>query len=62
MSTVTVFRNCRLLRGEAIISEDLWTEQGRVIDPAELFFDEPKKSYDVQVRRQTDIQIILLTY
>ncbi|XP_060028565.1 N-acetylglucosamine-6-phosphate deacetylase isoform X2 [Erinaceus europaeus] len=34
------FTNCRILRGGALLREDLWVRGGRVLDPEKLFFEE----------------------
>lgn len=39
-TSVTVFRNCMLLRDHEIRREDLWVRDGLIIDPEPLFFDE----------------------
>ncbi|TRY64342.1 hypothetical protein TCAL_00846 [Tigriopus californicus] len=39
-TSVTVFRNCMLLRNHEIRREDLWVRDGIIIDPEPLFFDE----------------------
>nr|CAG4651830.1 EOG090X06GX [Triops cancriformis] len=45
---VIQFRNCCILRNHQIIREDLWTRNGKIINPEPLFFDE-KISADVQI-------------
>uniref|UniRef100_A0A8D0RSU7 N-acetylglucosamine-6-phosphate deacetylase n=1 Tax=Sus scrofa TaxID=9823 RepID=A0A8D0RSU7_PIG len=37
---VLQFTNCRILRGGALLREDLWVRGGRVLDPEKLFFEE----------------------
>uniref|UniRef100_A0A8C0LQ61 Amidohydrolase domain containing 2 n=1 Tax=Canis lupus dingo TaxID=286419 RepID=A0A8C0LQ61_CANLU len=37
---VLQFTNCRILRGQALLREDLWVREGRVLDPEKLFFEE----------------------
>nr|XP_021590581.2 3-phosphoinositide-dependent protein kinase 1 isoform X3 [Ictidomys tridecemlineatus] len=37
---VLQFTNCRILRGGALLREDLWVREGRILDPEKLFFDE----------------------
>uniref|UniRef100_A0A8C0X0D9 N-acetylglucosamine-6-phosphate deacetylase n=1 Tax=Castor canadensis TaxID=51338 RepID=A0A8C0X0D9_CASCN len=37
---VLQFTNCRILRGGALLREDLWVRAGRILDPEELFFEE----------------------
>lgn len=34
------FQNCRIIRGHALIEEDLWVRNGRIINPEVVFFDE----------------------
>lgn len=38
------FYNCRILRKSAIIKEDLWVREGKIIDPKKIFFDEKKQA------------------
>ncbi|XP_043196020.1 N-acetylglucosamine-6-phosphate deacetylase-like [Amphibalanus amphitrite] len=35
---VTQFKNCRILRDHELVREDLWVENGRIINPEELFY------------------------
>jgi len=42
------FRNCQILRDHAIITEDLWVRNGKIVDPEKVFFDE-KISADLQI-------------
>ncbi|XP_072453822.1 N-acetylglucosamine-6-phosphate deacetylase isoform X3 [Notamacropus eugenii] len=44
---IVQFTNCRILRGHALLREDLWIRGGQILDPEKLFFDE-KKTADVQ--------------
>uniref|UniRef100_A0A8C9A2D4 N-acetylglucosamine-6-phosphate deacetylase n=1 Tax=Prolemur simus TaxID=1328070 RepID=A0A8C9A2D4_PROSS len=37
---VLQFTNCRILRGGALLREDLWVRGGRILDPEKLFFEE----------------------
>ncbi|XP_058426252.1 N-acetylglucosamine-6-phosphate deacetylase isoform X4 [Diceros bicornis minor] len=37
---VLQFTNCRILRGRALLWEDLWVRGGRILDPEKLFFEE----------------------
>lgn len=37
---VLQFTNCRILRGRALLREDLWVRGGRILDPEKLFFEE----------------------
>uniref|UniRef100_A0A8C9CGM6 N-acetylglucosamine-6-phosphate deacetylase n=5 Tax=Odontoceti TaxID=9722 RepID=A0A8C9CGM6_PHOSS len=37
---VIQFTNCRILRGRALLREDLWVRGGRILDPEKLFFEE----------------------
>ncbi|XP_037670260.1 N-acetylglucosamine-6-phosphate deacetylase isoform X3 [Choloepus didactylus] len=38
------FTNCRLLRGRALLREDLWVREGRILDPEKLFFEERREA------------------
>ena len=42
------FRDCRILRDGALLREDLWVRNGKIIDPEPLFFDE-RRSADVEI-------------
>jgi N-acetylglucosamine-6-phosphate deacetylase len=42
------FRNCQILRDHAIITEDFWVRNGKIVDPEKVFFDE-KISADIQI-------------
>jgi N-acetylglucosamine-6-phosphate deacetylase len=42
------FRNCKILRDHAIITEDFWVRDGKIVDPEKVFFDE-KISANVQI-------------
>jgi N-acetylglucosamine-6-phosphate deacetylase len=42
------FKNCQILRDHAIITEDFWVRNGKIVDPEKVFFDE-KISADVQI-------------
>ena len=33
------FTNCRLVRGHALLHDDLWVQDGRVVDPAKRFWE-----------------------
>jgi N-acetylglucosamine-6-phosphate deacetylase len=48
MSTLYKFLNCRLLRDGAIIKEDLWTRNGKILDPRDVFWQE-KNQADVEI-------------
>lgn len=37
---VLQFTNCRILRGQKLLREDLWVRGGRILDPERLFFEE----------------------
>lgn len=39
-SNIIQFRNCRLVRNNALITEDLWVRDGHIINPESVFFDE----------------------
>lgn len=40
VSEILQFRNCSLLRNGAIVKEDLWVRDGKIVNPEEVFFDE----------------------
>jgi N-acetylglucosamine-6-phosphate deacetylase len=42
------FRKCQILRDHAVITEDLWVRNGKIVDPEKVFFDE-KITADVQI-------------
>jgi N-acetylglucosamine-6-phosphate deacetylase len=42
------FRNCKILRDHAVITDDFWVRNGKIVDPEKVFFDE-KISADVQI-------------
>jgi N-acetylglucosamine-6-phosphate deacetylase len=42
------FRNCQIMRDHAIITEDVWVRNGKIVDPEKVFFDE-KIVADVQI-------------
>jgi len=42
------FKNCQILRDHAIVTEDFWVRNGKIVDPEKVFFDE-KISADVQI-------------
>uniref|UniRef100_F7FPP9 N-acetylglucosamine-6-phosphate deacetylase n=1 Tax=Ornithorhynchus anatinus TaxID=9258 RepID=F7FPP9_ORNAN len=39
-SHIIQFTNCRILRDHALLREDLWVRDGRILDPEKLFFEE----------------------
>jgi N-acetylglucosamine-6-phosphate deacetylase len=45
---VIQFKNCRIMRGNQLVSDDLWIRNGVILDPEKLFFDE-KKTADLQI-------------
>jgi len=45
---VVQFHNCYILRNGKVIREDLWTRNGKIINPEPLFFDE-KNYADVRI-------------
>lgn len=45
--TLHRFRNCTLIRNHALIVDDLWVRDGKIINPEEIFFLE---------KRQADIE------
>ncbi|XP_037087986.1 N-acetylglucosamine-6-phosphate deacetylase-like isoform X2 [Pollicipes pollicipes] len=42
MSGVTQFKNCRILYNHRLIREDLWVEDGLIINPEELFYKQKR--------------------
>lgn len=34
------FKNCRLIRNHRLIVEDLWIQNGKIIDPEPVFFEQ----------------------
>lgn len=47
-SDIIQFHNCFILRDGQIIKEDLWTCEGKIVDPEPIFFD--KKDYaDIKI-------------
>jgi N-acetylglucosamine-6-phosphate deacetylase len=42
------FKNCQILRDHAVITEDFWVRNGKIVDPEKVFFDE-KISADVEI-------------
>ncbi|MFH4984520.1 hypothetical protein AB6A40_011229 [Gnathostoma spinigerum] len=42
------FTNCRSLRNTKFTDDDVWVENGRIRDAAEIFFDE-KRMADIQI-------------
>lgn len=47
-SEIIQFHNCLILRDGKIIKEDLWTCDGKIVDPEPIFFD--KKDYaDIKI-------------
>ena len=47
---VTVFRNCQLLKNHLLLNEDLWVENGVIIDPQKLFYS--GRTFDKEVNCQ----------
>lgn len=48
MGDIVQFHNCFILRGGKILKDDLWTRNGKIINPEKVFFDE--KAYaDVRI-------------
>ena len=45
---ITQFYNCRLLQNHDIVTEDLWVQGGKVLDPEKVFF-ERKVGPDVKI-------------
>lgn len=43
-SKLLQFFNCRILRNGAIIPEDLWVRNGKIINPEKIFFDEQNQA------------------
>jgi len=49
--TLHCFRNCTLIRDHALIIDDLWIRDGKIINPQEIFFAEKIQAdidYDCQ--------------
>ena len=49
--TLYRFRNCSLVRNHALIIDDLWIRDGKIINPQEIFFAEKNQAdieYDCQ--------------
>jgi N-acetylglucosamine-6-phosphate deacetylase len=49
--TLHRFRNCKLIRHHALLIDDLWIRNGKIINPQEIFFDEKIQAdieYDCQ--------------
>lgn len=42
------FINCRIIRNHELYKDDLWIENGKIIDPEKLFYNE-KRIADVQI-------------
>ena len=42
------FKNCRLLRDNKLIDEDLWVRDGKIVDPRDVFWEEQVRA-DVQI-------------
>lgn len=43
--TIVQFVNCRILYKGAIIREDFWVRDGKILNPEKLFYDEKKKAH-----------------
>lgn len=39
MEEIVQFRNCQLIRDHRLVDEDLWIQNGKIIDPEPIFFD-----------------------
>lgn len=37
---IVQFNNCRLVRNHQIVTDDLWIQNGKIINPEPLFFDQ----------------------
>ena len=48
MGEILVLRNCRLVRNHEIVRDDLWIENGKIINPEKLFFDQGR-TFDRQI-------------
>lgn len=49
--TLYRFRNCTLLRDHALVVDDLWIRNGKIVNPEKIFFDEKCQAdieYDCQ--------------
>ena len=47
-SEIIQFHNCFILRDGKIIKEDLWTCEGKIVDPEPIFFDQ-KDYADIKI-------------
>jgi len=43
-STVLRLKNARIVRGGKLIDEELWIQDGKIIDPQEYFYDVKKRA------------------
>ena len=41
---IVQFTNCRIVRGNQLVNEDLWIRNGKILDPEKIFFDEKQQS------------------
>lgn len=48
MGRVKVFRNCYILRDSKSLKEDLWVQDGKIINPEPLFFTK-RRSFDEEI-------------
>lgn len=48
LDQVTQFTNCTILKNHQLINEDVWVQEGKIINPGPLFFGE-KKSADHKI-------------
>nr|CAD7397334.1 unnamed protein product [Timema cristinae] len=39
-NTLLKFKNCRLLRDDKIIDDDIWVRDGKIVNPEKVFYDE----------------------
>lgn len=42
MTKVTKYFNCNILKNGKILKQDLWVEDGQIVDPEIIFYDKKK--------------------
>lgn len=40
LDEIVQFKNCRLIRNHEIVVDDLWIQNGKIINPEPVFFDQ----------------------
>lgn len=48
MTTLAKYFNCNILKDGKILTQDLWVEDGQIVDPEIIFYDK-KKNPDVEI-------------